>query len=72
MCEESDIQSVFTDLSLANSILSGTCQIQTPQVPIIPTGEETLLTGELACFFYVVCGYFLNKLFKDNLFGIAS
>ena len=50
MCEESDIQSVFTDLSLANSILSGTCRIEIPPVPIIPAGEETLLTGKLACF----------------------
>ena len=46
MCEESDIESVFTDLSLANSILSGTCRIQPPPVPIIPTGEETLPTGK--------------------------
>ena len=69
MCEDSDIESVFTDLSLANSILSGTCQIQTPQVPIIPTGEETLLTGKFGMLFFSSVDIFqinfLKKIFLE-------
>ena len=42
ICSASDVESVFADLSLANSILHGICVLETPTV-IVTNGKCDLI-----------------------------